>query len=888
MKLRALSRIASTCVSVTAFIAAALVPLAITAAPAQAAVPQTPSASASVAPAGERSVIISVPKGKLDALVAFVSTLRLTTAYQYRYALNGVALTASAGQVALIQSTFPDAKVQDDVTYRVADVQSNAPWNLSSLNQTGFPAPSSYTYPTSAGRGVKAYVIDTGISPNSSQFGTRLAQGFDFTNSGSTTDCDGHGTHVAGTIGSLTYGVAKNVTLVPLRAIGGLDRRGRCTNSGSTSDVIAAINWAIADNPDGKLAVINMSLGATTPGGQDQDMNTAVAAARADGIVVVVAAGNSATTVQADGSVDGNACHYSPANSPGTITVGAIDSAGREASFSNFGPCVDIFAPGVGIRSLTPGSVNGYAVMSGTSMASPHVAGAVALYMSEHPSADVTQVTSAMLQSVLPGIVQINSGGDSVYDTSGNAVTNSTSPAHSCTSAGMLSVQGSLAARGIPNVEVSQRWGADCNPAISGAASTVLTVTASSTENTQQIRWYRCSSALRTTSVQPTNSVCQLIPLQTLPTYTVTPDDAGFYISSSVTSTDGSTLQTVWAASALKINEVPVNTAPPSVVATATSVGTLISVNDGTWRGTPANRYSHQWYSCTAAVVSASTSRPTVCTSIEGATGTTLEIGTDLSGRFLLVETRAQNAASGTTPISVFSPTTPAVQSAPIFQSLSARLTVTNLGANQAPQVMPSSATSSRLTATPGNWFGFPVPTYTYLWYRCDSRIGVARADVPTGCVSTGVTGATYTVTQADIGSFMAPEVTATNPLGSATQFLPATAIVGQAPVVTARPAVTATSPRVGRAISLSAGTWMGSPTPSLSFQWYVCTGAVRSTISKLPVGCTRVTGPQRSTITPRAAMVGRYLLVSVTARNAVASSAGITTYSKSTAVVRY
>jgi serine protease len=213
--------------------------------------------------------------------------------------------------------------------------------------------------PAGTGSGVRTYIIDTGVYA-SNDFSSRLVTGYDFVdNDTNATDCQGHGTHVAGTVAGTTYGVAKSATVVPVRVLD-------CSGSGYTSDVIAGINWAITDhlNNPSAPAVANMSLG----GGANKSMDDAVAAAVAAGITMVVAAGNS----------NADACTASPAREVTAITVGATDSADARASFSNYGTCVDIFAPGVAITSDWISSPTSTNTLNGTSMAAPHAAGAAA------------------------------------------------------------------------------------------------------------------------------------------------------------------------------------------------------------------------------------------------------------------------------------------------------------------------------------------------------------------------------------------------------------------------------------------------------------------------------------------------------------------------------
>jgi len=273
-----------------------------------------------------------------------------------------------------------------------AGTQGCATWGLDRLDQRALPLDQRFT-PAGTGSGVTAYIVDTGMLMTHTEFTGRVRSGYDFVDSDSdATDCNGHGTHVAGTVGGTTYGVAKSVSLVAVRVL-------NCTGSGSTAGVIAGINWAITDHVSGP-AVLNMSLG----GGSSKSIDDAVAAAVADGITVVVAAGNSNT----------DACTSSPAEEPTAITVAASDATDQRASFSNYGSCVDIFAPGTFITSAWYTSTTATAVLNGTSMASPHVAGAAAVYLGLNTSASPAAVASALMAasttSVVTDALSTNSG----------------------------------------------------------------------------------------------------------------------------------------------------------------------------------------------------------------------------------------------------------------------------------------------------------------------------------------------------------------------------------------------------------------------------------------------------------------------------------------------
>jgi subtilisin family serine protease len=231
------------------------------------------------------------------------------------------------------------------------------------------------------GSGVRAYVIDTGIRTTHSQFGTRAAVSFDAFG-GNGQDCNGHGTHVAGTIGGSTYGVAKNVLL---RAVRVLD----CNGSGSTSGVIAGVDWVRQNHTP--PAVANMSLG----GGASSALDTAVNNLHNANVTIAVAAGNS----------NANACNSSPARAANAVTVGSTTTTDARSSFSNFGTCVDIFAPGSGILSAWFSSNTATATLSGTSMASPHVAGAAALYKQANPGASSTTIRNALVNNATTNVI---------------------------------------------------------------------------------------------------------------------------------------------------------------------------------------------------------------------------------------------------------------------------------------------------------------------------------------------------------------------------------------------------------------------------------------------------------------------------------------------------
>jgi subtilisin family serine protease len=270
-----------------------------------------------------------------------------------------------------------------------ATTQNGATWGLDRIDQGTLPLSDTFTY-TSTGTAVNAYVIDTGVRTTHSQFGGRAINGAD-TVDGTlpAADCNGHGTHVAGTIGGSAYGVAKNVTLVAVRVLD-------CNGSGSVSGVIAGINWVTADHQAGQPAVANMSLG----GSGSSALDTAVRNSIADGVSYAVAAGNGN-----NGGIAQDACKSSPARVGEAMTVGATNSSDAKASWSNYGKCVDWFAPGFGITSAWNSSDTATNTISGTSMATPHTTGVAALYLQSNPAASPAMVRDAIYAKTTKGIV---------------------------------------------------------------------------------------------------------------------------------------------------------------------------------------------------------------------------------------------------------------------------------------------------------------------------------------------------------------------------------------------------------------------------------------------------------------------------------------------------
>ncbi|MCF2538690.1 S8 family serine peptidase [Streptomyces nigra] len=302
----------------------------------------------------------------------------------YRKALNGYEVEASEAEAERLAADPAVASVVQNRTFHVEATQPSPPsWGLDRIDQKNLPLNSSYTYPDSAGQGVTAYVIDTGVRITHSDFGGRASYGYDaIDNDNTAQDGHGHGTHVAGTVAGSSYGVAKKAKIVGVRVLNN-------SGSGTTAQVVAGIDW-VAQNAV-KPAVANMSLG----GGADSALDTAVRNAIASGVTFAVAAGNEST----------NASTRSPARVAEAITVGATTSTDARASYSNYGSSLDLFAPGSSITSAWNSGDSATNTISGTSMATPHVAGAAALHLADNPTATPAQVASALTAAATSGVV---------------------------------------------------------------------------------------------------------------------------------------------------------------------------------------------------------------------------------------------------------------------------------------------------------------------------------------------------------------------------------------------------------------------------------------------------------------------------------------------------
>jgi len=310
----------------------------------------------------------------------------------YDTVLKGFAIylpdTAGAAFIEAMKKNPHVLSVESDTIVNIdATTQSNPDWGLDRIDQKALPLNSTYSY-LQTGSGTTAYIVDTGILSSHQEFSGRVLSGYTAISDGNgTTDCNGHGTHVAGTVGGTTYGVAKNVNLVPIRILG-------CDGSGASSNVIAGLDWILKNGK--KPAVVNISLGGAT----SSSLDSAVENLYNNGYVMVVAAGNSNT----------DACTSSPARVSKAITVAATDNTDTRASYSNYGSCVDIFAPGSQINSSWIGSNTATKILNGTSMATPHVAGVVAEMLQSTPTASPQTISTNLLNQASSNVVKNPSG----------------------------------------------------------------------------------------------------------------------------------------------------------------------------------------------------------------------------------------------------------------------------------------------------------------------------------------------------------------------------------------------------------------------------------------------------------------------------------------------
>jgi subtilisin family serine protease len=348
---------------------------------------------APVVQAAERGIagqyIVVLKDGADPRSVAAISGVN--PRHVYGSALTGFAAGLNPGQLVALQHNPNVDYIEQDAEVHGVSSQTNATWGLDRIDQRSLPLNGTFAY-TATGTDVMAYIIDTGIRFSHSQFGGRAQTGYDAVDGGTADDCNGHGTHVAGTIGGATYAVATGVSLIAVRVLD-------CAGSGSWSGVIAGINWVTEDHHNSaKPAVANMSLG----GGASAAVDTAVRNMINSGVATAVAAGNGNT-----GGVAQDACRYSPARVTEAMTIGATDQDDYKTTWSNYGSCVDWFAPGRSITSAWHTGDTATNTISGTSMATPHTAGVAALFLQGNQSATPQQVRDALYSATTKGVIKL-------------------------------------------------------------------------------------------------------------------------------------------------------------------------------------------------------------------------------------------------------------------------------------------------------------------------------------------------------------------------------------------------------------------------------------------------------------------------------------------------
>jgi subtilisin family serine protease len=334
---------------------------------------------------GSYIVILKDTRAPLDVTIDRVAEVgRATVGNRYTHGVRGFAATMTADDARALASDPDVAYVEaNQRMYGDASVTNNATWGIDRIDQANLPLDTRY-YGLADGSTVTAYVVDTGIRGTHTEFTGRLLPGFAGVADGQgTNDCNGHGTHVGGTIGGAVLGVAKKVNVVPVRTLG-------CENSGTLDAFLAGVDWVIANKQPRSVA--NMSVAFNPP---NTTVDNKVRALINAGVTVIVSAGNRTT----------DACTQSPARVPEAITVAAIDKADARAAFSNYGTCVDLFAPGVDILSASYTGDTLARLISGTSQATPHVAGVAALYLSTHPTATPAQIAAALISGTVPNKV---------------------------------------------------------------------------------------------------------------------------------------------------------------------------------------------------------------------------------------------------------------------------------------------------------------------------------------------------------------------------------------------------------------------------------------------------------------------------------------------------
>lgn len=350
----------------------------------------TGSAVGSTVQAPEESyvVVLDAPQGTpetagaIEATAEDVSAIGGDVTQSWDTAVTGLAMTASPAQAADVAELDGVAGVYPDVEFRAASTQAGAPWQLDRIDQRALPLTTTYVY-AGGGAGATAYVIDSGIRASHAEFRGRVATGVDFVGDGrGTADCAGHGTEVAGVLGGTSTGAAKNVTLVPVRILA-------CDGTGTASALLSALDWVAANHQGASVVVLSIEGPAYSP------VDLAIRRLVTAGVAVTAAAGNSAS----------DSCLSSPAREPSALTVGATGLSDARSSFSSFGTCVDLFAPGESVITASSGGDNSYVSVAGTSFSAPLAAGVVALAREDQPNLSASAAQAAVVSAATTGVV---------------------------------------------------------------------------------------------------------------------------------------------------------------------------------------------------------------------------------------------------------------------------------------------------------------------------------------------------------------------------------------------------------------------------------------------------------------------------------------------------
>lgn len=529
--------------------------------------------------------------------------------------VHGFSARLTANEAAALAKTAGVKSVTLDGVAHLMGTQAPTPsWGLDRTDQSSLPLDNSFSYPDTAGANVRVYIVDTGVQGNNPDFAGRMATGIDevTANGNPAVDCNGHGTHTAGTAAGSTYGIAKFATIVPVRVLD-------CTGSGSYTGIIAGLNWIATNNPSNTRAVVSMSLG----GGVSTALNSAIAALSAQNIISVVAAGNS--------NLD--ACTTSPASEPTAITVGATDINDARASFSNYGSCVDMFAPGVNIVSDLNSAAGGSQTMSGTSMATPHVTGAVAQYLSLNSSATTAQVTAAILGGAGAGKVtnSLTPNGNFLLNTT--FINNLANPATAAPTAPTALASGTLTSS-----SVALSWTAPANTNNNPATSYLVE--------------YKPTSGSVWSSITTFSTSANLTGLSALTSYDFRVSSVNVIATSSPTSTVSATTLGV-------VPSAPTGLSANPITATSVTLNWVSPTNTG---GSPITSYKVEYKRSNVAAYTAVTtaSSPYVVSGLTASTAYNFRVSaTNITGTS--VATTVLNASTTAVPAVPTAPRTLAV-----------------------------------------------------------------------------------------------------------------------------------------------------------------------------------------------------------------------------------